>query len=133
MILGPDRKRKTLTECFAHFGVPRAGNVRQWWSGKAANGQVVVTLWLDHFKDLDLKHFSVFDRTDLPVWTNKKANRDRCKLLQEVGVGGVFQSIVQVPGDSSAAPRKIIERYIGNPMRLTALDRRTGEFSAEEA
>ena len=131
MLLGPERRRNTLTECFAHFGVPRAGNVRQWWSGKSPGGTVVITLWVDHFKDVDFRKFSIFDRADLPVWKDKKANRDRCKLLQEVGVGGVFQSIVQVPGDSSAEPRKIIERYIGNPMRLTDLNPATGEFSAE--
>lgn len=121
----------TLTKCFAHFGITPYGKcVRSWWSDiNEATNTVVVTLWTDHFVDTD--HYTVAGRLDLPVWQNRKANRDRAKLLASVGVGGVFQSIVQVSVDPTSRPRKTMKRHIGPAMRLTSLDKSTGEFTAE--
>ena len=131
MKLSAENSRRTLTECFAHFGVPRAGNVRTWWSDRAPDGQVVITLWTDHF-DAEMVRFSILGRRDLPKWRDRQPNRHRAELLKSVGVGGVFQSIIQRSADTTSHPRKTVERYIGPLMRLTNLNETTGEFSAEE-
>ncbi|MEQ1956251.1 hypothetical protein [Mesorhizobium sp. CN2-181] len=131
--LTEENRRKTLTACYDYFGVDSAGkNVRRWWTDRAPNGEVVVTLWVDHFQNENLTEYSTFNRSDLAAWVGRSENHQRRDLLQNVGIGGTFQSIVQRYADPNRRPRVAAERYIGRPMRLTALDEHTGEFSARE-
>lgn len=90
----------------------------------------MVTLWFEGF-DESRSHYTNFGHDNLPLWTDRWENRLRCERLRQIGLGGIFNSIILVARDPRAEPKEIAERYIGPRMRLTRLNEATGEFDAE--
>jgi hypothetical protein len=79
-----------------------------------------------------MTRYSVFG-VKLNEWVNTWQNRERREQLAAIGVGGMFESIIQVSTDPDAHPRKAQrQRYIGPTMRLLELAG-SGEFRAEVA
>lgn len=116
---------RTLSECYAYFGVLLA-NPRRVWSAIAPDGRLIVTLWSNRFV---AGHYDVFDDV-VNQWVNRPENKVRLRQLLEIGLDGRFESIIIVPAVVDVPVRTITRRYVGPSMRLTALSLR-GEFRAE--
>ena len=127
-------KKYNHSDCFAYFSVvPK--NLRWSWSGKSEDNSVVaVTLWQDRFEGGGKIYRSRNHRGD-EWWLHSPGNSelmDNLELARD-NLDGVVQVIVAIPKDKSASPRSIKECF-PHPslrMRVTQLDRVTGEFTLE--
>jgi hypothetical protein len=122
----------TLKSAFAYFGA-KATNPRWSWSARSEDGKtVVVTLWDDNIEpdgSVDL-----FAHKRLPLWEKTRGNKDRIKNLShaEDQCDGLFRVVRVSARDESAYPRSIAKRWPDPAlvMKITDLDRTTGEFRA---
>jgi len=122
-------ERKTLTECYAHFGIIYRPP-QPLWSAVSPSGQTVVTQWTDNF-DATMTQYSNIGKM-IDEWKSRPENHRRRERLRAVRIGGIFKSIIVKAADPNARRLRIVGRSIGRPMRLLEL-RDTGEFRAEVA
>lgn len=120
-----------LSECFAEYGVKQK-NVRWSWSARSET-EVIMTFWLPGFKG-GKRYESEALSPDAP-WLNLPGNKERLENLIWAWDHGdrLLRVIVVVPRDESAPSWEIGECY-PKPnmiMRITKLNRETGEFDAE--
>ena len=127
----PGTKYRTLTDAYSRFGIALS-NPRTAWSAQSEDGNVVVTLWTDLFKDTDRRVYDVLQNAT-GAWVVKKGNKDRIKHLKYVQAhcDGIFDSIIVTPADESH--EQIVRRQIeiGPKMRLVGEIDEVGRFRAE--
>jgi hypothetical protein len=128
-------KEWTLTECFKELGATLK-NPRTSWSAISDDRKtVILTMWKDQ---LDYTSrpivYDVFNRADLPNWTNSLGNRERIEHLRwaKENCDGWFRVIITVAKDVNAKTREIERCYPLKDwwMRLIELNEKTGEFRA---
>jgi hypothetical protein len=119
----------TPTGAFRHFGA-KPKNVQWSWSARIADGKtVVVTLWQHEFDGRQYR--SHFERDDGDPRPGFKELMENLEWSQE-HCGGKFRAIIAKARDPNAHPPSIAECFPGPMvMRLTSLDRKTGNFTAE--
>lgn len=130
-------KRWTKTESFKAFGTA-SRNVRWSWSAISPNGdRVALVLWKDKFSTgPDGKKIYV-DRDDRGHdWSRRPGNRERLEYLQHAvdHLGGIVHVVIAETPETDVRVRSI-HRCRPAPelrMRVTELDRRTGEYTAVE-
>ena len=125
----------TLSECFAHFGATGA-NPRWSWSARSSDDKtVVLTLWQDQFKR-GPGNTTIYEAIEKKGgnWLKRPGNRERLNNLIHAHdyCDGQFHVVVTIARDINANPRSIAECFPHDRliMRITELDRQTGEFRA---
>jgi hypothetical protein len=128
-------KKWTLAESFAHFGA--VGNNPRWsWSARSPDGKtVVITLWEDRLiYSAGIVTYDEAEREKLPGWTERPGNRERLENLAWArdNCTGVFRVVITKAKDVNVSPREIADCHPQPKliMRITALDRQTGAFTA---
>lgn len=120
---------------YAKFGVTLR-NYRWSWSGRNSAGEVVLTLWKDHFDYTTSRaRYSTYGDQRLSEWISRPGNAELIENLKYARdhCGGKFKVVVATAIDTSAEPREIDEAYPSKiVMQLVDLNENTGEFRAEQ-
>jgi hypothetical protein len=126
-----------LAEAFASFDGARGKNPRWSWSARTPNGKTVVTtFWQDQF-DYKTKPISYagISETGSEAWLRRPGNSERLENLiySQDYCDGLLRVVITVAEDVNADPRKIADCFPQPKMqmRITYLNRSTGEFRAE--
>lgn len=129
------QKQWSHSEAFAFFDA-KGNNPRWSWSARSSDGKVIVlTLWQDELKPEGKKWvYHAKARGDFAEWLQKPGNKEKLENLKwaQDECDGLFRVVVAIEQDTSAIPRAIKECF-PHPkliMRITELDRETGEFRA---
>jgi len=123
-------------QAFADYGV-RLRNDQSSWSGRTADGEVVASLWIDHFNYRTRPaSYSTFNDPDFDKWKDRPGVRELIADLVHArdNWAGRFHVVIVSAVDTNAEPRTTIpgESYAQPKMimQLTGLNEVTGEFSA---
>ena len=121
-------------KAYAHFGVTLKNE--QWsWSGRAADGGVVLSIWKDQINyKTKPPSYNLFGDVRLAEWIDKPGNHERIDHLKWVRDqrAGLFRVVIVTAVDTTVEPRKIDEAYPTKlTMRLIDLNESSGEFSAQ--
>jgi len=122
-------RKWTHTAAFRHFGTTPK-NVQWSWSARSADGKtVVLTLWKHEFHGRTYR--SNFTSEDSDPRLGFGELMENLKWAQE-HCDSRFRAIIATARDPDAYPPSIKECYPGRmTMRLTSLDHKTGNFTAE--
>jgi hypothetical protein len=128
----PETWNKTTS--FEHFGVQLV-NTRWSWSGRSADGSVVVlVLWQDEVKRRDGEY--IYRDMEYPdaEWRGRPGSTERTEFLKHCRdhLGSKFRAVIAKAVDLKADPRQIRECFPQKDVfwQLDDFDEITGMFSA---
>jgi hypothetical protein len=127
--------RQSKIEAFRHFGVDRL-KTPYMWSAQAPDGQIILALWRDRFVERKPTRYSNFQGDPpAPEWINRAGNIERrAHLIRAADErDGLFRVVLLTAKDKDSSPRETLDAQPDDmTMKITRLDRVTGEFEAVE-
>ena len=120
-------------DAFKSLGVTLR-NYRSSWSGKANDGTIAITLWVD-LMDGDRSEVNFYDKDgrDATGWRGRIGNQWR-KADVEFALAnsdGRFRAVIVRSKEETARVRKIVERYVDDAWwRITVYENVHGQLKA---